>query len=182
MTKGRVAVAPDSFDWLNKSQLQVITKMSAAVIKRVIDANIADIPTKESNAKIGLYHAHKALQFLYIDKFGISEEDVLDERQTRARLNIEQTKTAEIRNQILLKKLIKAEDLEPHWADIIAKVKAKLLTLPVIVATECVGIDEIKVIQGTAKKIVYQALEELAVEMMPEIDYDTVDESSIEGG
>ena len=184
MANGKAVKPPDSFEWINKSQLAILTRISATVIKRVVEQNDDNIPIKQANAKTMLYKSKHALEALYKDKYGLtgkSGEDadgLLDEKQERARLNVEQTRTAEIRNEILLRKLIKAEDLEPHWADIIAKVKAKLMSLPVIVATECAGIEEVKVLEATARKVVHEALEELSCEMMPEIDYDTLDEGT----
>ncbi|MEE8289678.1 MAG: hypothetical protein V3R25_09735 [Nitrosomonadaceae bacterium] len=184
MATGKAIEPPKNFEWLNKSQLHVLTRITPTVIKRVMEQNDDTIPTKQPNAKTMDYKAKHALEALYKDKFGItntagdSTDGNLDEKQERAKLNAEQRRNAEIKNEILLKKLIRAEDLEPHWADIIAKVKAKLMALPVRVATECAGIEEVKVLEAAAKAVVYEALEELSADMMPEIDYDTLTEST----
>lgn len=187
MPDGKAVKPPDSMEWLNKSQLHVMTRMSTVVIKRVLERN-TDIPTKRQNAKTMLYKTQYALECIFKEKFGIitaggdDTEGTLDEKQERAKLSREQCRNAKIKNKILLGKLIHVEDIAPHWADIVKKVRAKVLSLPNILATECVGIDDIKALEKIAKEIVYQALEELSTDMMPEIDYDTTTDDTEEDG
>ncbi len=92
MPDGKAVKPPDNFEWLNKSQIEVVTRFSARVIKRVMEAN--DIPCQQLNAKTKVYKADIALRALYKDQFGIggTDGDKMELKQAETNLKLEQTK------------------------------------------------------------------------------------------
>jgi phage terminase Nu1 subunit (DNA packaging protein) len=180
MADGKAVRPPETLEWLNKSQLTVLTRFSPRVVKRVMEVHSDKIPQRQADAKTQEYKCESALRALYADQMGVAggEDGQVDIKSAETSLKVEQAKNYQIKNEILVRKLIRTEDLEMHWVGIVSAMRAKMLSLPVILAQQCVNIDDIKKIESIAEEIVYEALHELSAQLLPEPDDNTLDEDS----
>ena len=172
MPDGKEVKPPTNMEWLNKSQIQVITRISARVIKRVMEEQA--IPSRQANAKTIEYKSELALKALFADQFGIggSGDSKMELKTAETNLKIEQSKNYRLKNEVLEGKLIEVDALEVHWVNMTTQMKSRIRSLPVRVAQSCAGMDDMKQIEIIAQEIVDEALQELAGDLLPSVSFD----------
>lgn len=79
----------------------------------------------------------------------------------RARLTHHQANNAALDEEVKKGQLVPVELVRQHWQGLLASARAKLIALPVRVASSCSGRDSTE-LETEARRIVYEAMEELA--------------------
>ena len=136
--------------------LFTVSKMAdlTGLDRRTITKRLSGVAPDED----GRYESSVALKALY-------SPDALDGAQEKAKLDLARRELCEIRKAELQKTLIPAEIVQRHWEFMAGNVRAKLLNLPGRLAVE-IG-DPDKSIETKAKRLVYEALKELAANGAP---------------
>lgn len=135
--------------------------------RRVLGKKLAGLtPAKESrngNRTERLYYLASVIAHLS-DPEGV-DLDLNVERAKLARLQQEKLKLdlGEARGELVRMPLV-----EQHWIGMVANVRAKLLALPNRLAAQVAGPDRIQEVQNKAQALVYEALEEIAGDGIPE--------------
>lgn len=83
----------------------------------------------------------------------------------RALLAKAQTEGQELRNAELRRELVRADEVEEHWGQILGAARSRLLTLPGRIAAN-VGVEHAKV-ERLAREVVHEALLEVQRDAMP---------------
>lgn len=85
----------------------------------------------------------------------------------RTRLTKAQADKAELEAAELARELVRAEDVKLTWGEMIAAVRAKLLSLPSKLAPQVAPPGRVAEAQALAEAMIYEALSELAGEGLP---------------
>ena len=93
-----------------------------------------------------------------------------DIAEEKAKLTAAQARKAELEVEQLEKTLIPAQLVEDTWVDYVSNVRAKLLGLPSRVAHQVITVDKYAEAELIIKEQVYEALNELAEDGIPEKD------------
>jgi hypothetical protein len=88
-------------------------------------------------------------------------EKLLDPAIQNARLARARTKKVQVETEVMLRKLVPAEDVEKVWTDMIMASRAKLRSLPIRIAPSLVGIKDPIFIEQQIEKEINAALNEL---------------------
>lgn len=175
---GKAVKPPSNLHWLNMSQLQVLTGVAARMVKEVCEQN--NIPQQRANAKTIEYGSREALKAIYLRKLGVSSGEEGDQKvelkEAETNLKIEQAKNYKLKNDLLEGTVVEVEGLIIHWTDMTSKMKAKIRSLPIRIAQECVGIDDMKKIQNRCDEICDEAMQELSGELLPTVEEDFYDD------
>jgi len=91
-----------------------------------------------------------------------------DIAEEKAKLTAAQARKAELEVEQLEKTLIPAQLVEDTWVDYVSNVRAKLLGLPSRVAHQVITVDKYAEAELIIKEQVYEALNELAEDGIPE--------------
>lgn len=100
--------------------------------------------------------------------FGVTQDGrVYNFEAERARKAFHDADLAEMEAAEKRGELIRADDVLKQWTDVLASVRAKLLALPTKLAARTAPPDRLTVVEAEARKIVHEALTEMASGMEP---------------
>lgn len=148
--------------------------LSAAEVAKVVGVHYRTIENWKAQEKIesqgGKYGLLSAVKYRIedlgsqLDEFEKNPKLALNLQKLKHEVNKEEA-IARIKNLEVEEKegqLVRAEDVEQVWNDLIANCKAKFLALPTKVALQLSGISDPEEIQSILKRLFDQALEELS--------------------
>ena len=126
--------------------------------RRTIKRKIAHLNYKKEG-RSHLYNSEEALPIIYSRETGVYDSD-----QERARLTHHQANIAALDEQIKEKSLIPADVVLDRWQQILANVRARLLSIPSSLAATCANAKR-DTVEEKAAELVRQALDELTVDV-----------------
>jgi phage terminase Nu1 subunit (DNA packaging protein) len=104
-----------------------------------------------------------------LSELGVANDgQAYDYEAERARLTKAQADKAEMERDELRGALVRVPSVESHWQGMVASMRARLLSLPSKVAAQVAGPDRLQEVQERVQTLVYEALEEISADGVPD--------------
>jgi phage terminase Nu1 subunit (DNA packaging protein) len=151
-----MAPAPDTF---TVNALAAILPPSA----RTWNKYLADVEPARVEKRSRYYRLADAIKAIPPHLLGISPADVdeLDITYESARLKKEQADEKALTNETLRGNLVRIEEIEENWADIVSAFRAKLLSMPSALCAVLVGLS-MREIETEMREYLHNAMGDLA--------------------
>lgn len=114
--------------------------------------------------EIGKWLRNRAIAELGVTQTG----EVYDYDAEKARLTFHQANIQQLEESIRRKDVIPADQVKEHWASLVSNARAKLMSLPGKIAVRVVGAATVQEAEREAKAMIYEALDELAGNGIPD--------------
>ena len=136
---------------------------------KMASRGVSDL-AKKLNWKAGISLDDARLSYIeYIREIaaGRSTEDGYDLAKERARLSKWQADKAEVDYLVSKGDLVPIEQIIDHWSSMLANVRARMLTMPRVIAQSAITAESLSEIEIAAEELINQALSELSNDGIP---------------